>query len=68
MLVKVIAAFQDVESGVLHKVGDVFEASPERVARLNACGSEQNHVPLVEEIPDEEPVKPVKAGRKGGKR
>lgn len=50
MKVVTIAAFYDAQKMVLRSVGDEFEATPERVAQLNACGPEQNHIPLVKEL------------------
>ena len=59
--VEVIRAFVDKEGGSQHFLGDVLEVSRERLKQLNACGAEQNFVPLVRVIP-EEPEK--KARRK----
>lgn len=50
MKVSVIAPFYDKQEKVLRSVGDEFEATPERVAQLNARGPEQNHIQLVKEV------------------
>lgn len=51
--VEVIRAFVDKESGDQHFLGEVLEVSRSRLAQLNACGAEQNFVPLVREIREE---------------
>lgn len=61
--VKVIAAFVDKSAGVAREVGSEFEVTPERLAELNACGPEQNHVPLVAVVDDGAGAKPKPAAK-----
>lgn len=51
--VQVIRSFVDKETCETHLPGDVFEVTKERLAQINACGAEQNFVPLVRVLKEE---------------
>lgn len=50
MKVKALVDFYDIEAKVNRAKGEVFDADDERIAQLNACGTEQGGKPLVAEV------------------
>ena len=50
--VEVVRSFVDKHDGAAHRIGEVLDVTEERLAQLNACGAEQNFVPLVKAVPE----------------